>query len=144
MFAMVDAKIMYVQNMEVYVGTQPKGRYSVPNDACNIVLRLVSPISGTGRNVTCDNWFTSFPLITRLLSEHNLTYVGTVRKNKRELPSEFVNTKSRPDLSSIFGYQETTTILSYVPRKGRNVIIASSMHHDGTIDPDTGDKISQR
>ncbi|PSN42458.1 hypothetical protein C0J52_18913, partial [Blattella germanica] len=68
------------------------------------------------------------------------TCVGTVRKNKRELPKEFVETKRRPVGSSIFGFQEDTTIVSFVPKKGKNVILASSMHHDDTIDSSTGDK----
>ncbi|KAB0805400.1 hypothetical protein PPYR_02396 [Photinus pyralis] len=139
-FALVDAKTMYTQNLEVYVGKQPDGPYCFPNDAKSIVERIVAPISGTGRNVTCDNWFTSFPLILKLKTDHKLTLVGTVRKNKKELPAEFVNTKARPLQSTMFGFQEETTILSYVPKKGKNVILASSMHHDDKIDMSTGEK----
>lgn len=49
------AKTIYTQNLEVYVGKQPNGPYCVENDASSIVDRLVTPISGTGRNVTCIN-----------------------------------------------------------------------------------------
>ncbi|KAJ3646387.1 hypothetical protein Zmor_005897 [Zophobas morio] len=139
-FALVDAKTKYTLTLEPYVGLQPEGLYRKNNDPASIVLRLIAPISGSGRNVTCDNWFTSFNLIATLREKHNLTYVGTVRKNKKELPLEFVNTKTRPVASSMFGFQEGTTIVSYIPKKYKNVILASSMHHDDTIDPATGEK----
>lgn len=139
-FALVDAKTKYTVNLEPYVGLQPEGPYRVKNDPANVVLRLIEPISGTGRNITCDNWFTSFDLIKNLLENHRITYVGTVRKNKRELPPEFVNTKPRPVNSSMFGFQENITIVSYVPKKYKNVILASSMHHSSDIDESTAEK----
>lgn len=139
-FALVDAKTKYTVNLEPYVGLQPEGSYRVKNDPASVVLRLIEPISGTGRNITCDNWFTSFDLIKNLLENHRLTYVGTVRKNKRELPPEFVNTKPRPVNSSMFGFQENITIVSYVPKKYKNVILASSMHHSSEIDESTAEK----
>uniref|UniRef100_A0A1B6E438 PiggyBac transposable element-derived protein domain-containing protein n=1 Tax=Clastoptera arizonana TaxID=38151 RepID=A0A1B6E438_9HEMI len=138
-FALVDARTHYMLNWEPYLGIQPDGPYKQDNSQVSLVLRLISPISGTGRNVTTDNFFTSFPLIDRMLHEHRLTIVGTVRKNKRELPPEFVNTKQRPVGSSLFGFQENVTIVSYVPKKGKNVLLASSMHYDDTIDETTGD-----
>lgn len=139
-FALVDAKTRYTLNLELYLGQQPEGPYRVSNAPSSVVTRLIGPISGTGRNITCDNWFTSFELIQNLFTNHKLTYVGTVRKNKRQLPPEFINTKSRCINSSIFGYQENTTIVSYVPKKGKNVILASSLHHDDQIDESTGEQ----
>ena len=139
-FALVDAKTRYTLNLEPYVGKQPEGPFRVENDASSIVLRLIEPISGTSRNITCDNWFTSFPLLNKLLQDHRTTCVGTVKKNKTALPLEFKNTKDRPEYSSVFGYQKNTTIVSYVPKKRKNVILASTMHHDDTINLSTGDK----
>lgn len=79
------------------------------NYALSIVERLVSPISGSSRNITADNWFTSISLVKKLLPNYKLTCVGTIRKNKRELPKEFTETKQRPITSSIFGYKENMT-----------------------------------
>nr|CAH7758961.1 unnamed protein product [Callosobruchus chinensis] len=92
MFALVDSKMYYTCNLEVYVGQQPEGEFRQSNDPKSVVLRLIMPITKTGRNITVDNWFTSYELINELLESHNLTFVGTIRKNKRQLPSEFVNT----------------------------------------------------
>ena len=136
-FALVDSVTFYASNLEVYVGQQPPGPYKCDNDPRSIVLRLIQPISGTKRNLTCDNWFTSFKLINELVNEYKITYVGTIKKNKRELPLEFVNTRARPVYSSVFGFQEKVTIVSYIPKKYKNVILASSLHHDDRIDPST-------
>ncbi|CAH1997131.1 unnamed protein product [Acanthoscelides obtectus] len=76
-FALVDASTSYCANLEVYVGTQPDGPFKTNNDPVSIVLRLIEPVSGTNRNLTCDNWFTSVPLVEKLLKEHRLTFVGT-------------------------------------------------------------------
>nr|CAH7712308.1 unnamed protein product [Callosobruchus chinensis] len=87
-----------------------------------------------------DNWFTSFSVIEDLFTDYRLTVVGTVKKNKRELPTELTEIKGRPVYSSIFAYQQNMTLVSYVPRKRKNVLAVSSMHYDGRIDQDTGDK----
>lgn len=79
-FALVDASTSYCANLEVYVGQQPEGPYKLKNDPFSIVLRLVEPISGLNRNLTCDNWFTSIPLINALLQQHKITFVGTIKK----------------------------------------------------------------
>ncbi|VEN52714.1 unnamed protein product [Callosobruchus maculatus] len=105
-FALVDSKMYYTCNLEVYVGQQPEGEFRQSNDPKSVVLRLIMPITKTGRNITVDNWFTSYELINELLKKHNLTLVGTMRKNKRQLPVEFVNTKQRPVNSSMFAFEK--------------------------------------
>jgi len=82
-FALVDPKTVYTLNLETYLGTQPDEPYKISNASQDVVLRLVEPIVGTNRNIPVDNWFTSIPLITSL-KEKKLTYIGTIRKNKRD------------------------------------------------------------
>ncbi|KAH9642691.1 hypothetical protein HF086_014388 [Spodoptera exigua] len=96
--ALVDAKSFYIFNLEIYAGKQPEGPFFVSNKPFDVVNRLVLPISKTGHNVTFDNWFTSYELL--LLNEHKLTSVGTVRKNKRQLPRSFINTRGAAIFSS--------------------------------------------
>ncbi|GIY52569.1 piggyBac transposable element-derived protein 4 [Caerostris darwini] len=133
-FALVDAKTRYTLNLEVYKANQPNGPSYATDGKLSIITNLIEPISGTGRNITCDNWFTSISLIKTLLRDHGLTCVGSIRKYKGELPLELINTKSRPSTSSVFGFQKDMTIVSYVPKTGKNVIVASSFHHDNTVD----------
>lgn len=137
-FTLTDAKMFYVKAMEIYVGNQPENSlYQRSNKPFDVVMRLVKSILGSGRNITADNWFTSIPLVTELLTK-NLTYVGTVKKDKRELPPDMVY-KKRDPYTSIFGFQEDMTIVSYAPANNRCVVLVSSMHHDASIDPDSGD-----
>lgn len=116
-FALVDAKTYYCLNMEVYVGTQPEGPFQLSNKPEDLVLRLIAPIAGTNRNVTFDNWFTSYSLMKNLLTNCKLTSVGTVRKNKREIPQCFLDVRRRNPRSSVFAFQEDITAVSYVPKK---------------------------
>lgn len=138
--ALVDAKMFYTANLEIYVGVQPDGPYAVDNSAISVVKRLCTILSGSGRNITGDNWFTSQALVIDLLINHRLTYVGTVRKNKPQLPPSLVSVRNREVYSSKFVYQENLTFVSYIPKKGKNVLLFSSMHHDAAIDPETGEK----
>lgn len=69
--------------MEVYVGTQPDGPFKFENQPSSIVKRMITSISKTVRNITMNNWYTSIPLVNELLENHNLTTVGTLRKNKK-------------------------------------------------------------
>lgn len=141
-FSLADACSYYTLNMEIYVGKQPDGPFVVDNSAFEVVQRLVLPIENSGRNVTIDNWFTSVPLMKSLLSR-NITIVGTIRKNKKEIPPEFIVAKNRDTNTSLFGFSNEATLVSYVPKKGKVVTLLSSMHvgkNADSIDVSTGDK----
>lgn len=138
-FALVDAKMYYTYNMEIYAGKQPEGPFCISNKASDVVYRMVEPLSGSGRNITADNWFTDIDLVDNL-KKKKLSYVGTVRKNKKQLPSEFVATKRREQFTSLFGFSDGKTLVSYVPRPNKNVILISTLHNDNTIDPESEEK----
>lgn len=144
-FALVDARSFYTYNLETYVGTQPHPSFTVSNTPHDLVLRLVEPIKKTGRNITADNWFTSMPLIKEL-AKLDLSYVGTVKKNKREIPPEFQPLKNRQHTSSLFGFHQTeenlnVTMVSYIPEKKKKgkkkaVVLMSTLHDDDAVDPE--------
>jgi len=138
MFALCDNGTYYTSNLEIYAGKQPDGPFSIDNSASEVVKRLVSPISKTGRNITADNWFASVSLAEELLKNHNLTLVATIKKNKREIPKEFLVTKNRELCSSYFGFQNNMSIVSYMPKKNKIVLVLSTMHSSKTIDESSG------
>nr|XP_022900753.1 piggyBac transposable element-derived protein 4-like [Onthophagus taurus] len=138
-FALVDSKLFYTYNMEIYAGQQPDGPYKLSNKPVDVVKRLVVPIHNSGRNVTIDNWFTSYDLVD-YLTQKRLSIVGTLKKNKPQIPFEFKKIKDRAVASSIFGFQKDCTLVSYVPKQNKNVILLSSMHFGNTIDKNTGKK----
>ncbi|XP_046663091.1 piggyBac transposable element-derived protein 1-like [Homalodisca vitripennis] len=133
-YALVCAKTFYTANLEVYAARQPPGPYQIDNSARSVVQRMIEPISGSGRNVTMDNWFSSVPLCFDLMNDHRLTMVGTLRKNKREIPSAFLETKHRPVNSSMFAFKDKCTMVSFVSNKKKHVVLVSTLHNDDTVD----------
>ncbi|UYV77142.1 hypothetical protein LAZ67_14003430 [Cordylochernes scorpioides] len=139
LFALVDSKMFYTCNLEIYSGKNPEGPYNVSNSPSDVVERLCEPIKGTGRNVTMDNWFTSYSLALKLLQQIRLTIVGTLKRNKKEIPSEFVISRGRNVHTSVFGFQSEMTLLSYKPKENKVVLMLSTLHHDANIDDSTGE-----
>ena len=83
LFAMVDARMFYTSKLEVYVGTQPNGTFSVDNSPGSVVKRMVQPILNTGRNITIDNWFSSVGLVNELnCSKRFQSYCGCNSKEE--------------------------------------------------------------
>ncbi|XP_071053651.1 piggyBac transposable element-derived protein 4-like [Onthophagus taurus] len=135
-FTMCDAKSFYTSNFEVYCGQQPNGIYKVSNSPIDIVKRLITPIENSGRNQTTDNWYSSLTLAKYLL-EKKITFIETLRKNKREIPPEFLPNKNRQPQSSLFGFQQDTALVSYVPRKNKAVILLSTMYDLPEVDEES-------
>ncbi|KAB0804107.1 hypothetical protein PPYR_01077 [Photinus pyralis] len=130
-----DAKTHYLLNAFVYTGksqnVHPNPRkLSVPTLS---VLSLIDPVKNTNRNITADNWFTSIELVEEL-RKNQLTYVGTVRKNKKEIPQYIVPNKRTEPGTSMFVFTSTITLVSYVPKPNKYVLLLSSMHHDNKVD----------
>lgn len=94
---------------------------------------VTAPIHGTNRSVTCDNWFTTVPLLTRMLDEpFKMFLTGTIRKNKREIPLEMkVASKNPPETK--FCHSKNITLLSHTPKKNKIVLLASTYLHTREI-----------
>jgi hypothetical protein len=132
----VDANSYYVFDAVPYTG-RPPGQDRQRNIGANIVLQLTKPLFGSGRNVTMDNFFTSIPLAKELGTE-NITLIGTLRKNKPEIPVEFLSNKNRPVGSTMFAFNDNLTLVSYVPKINKAVLLLSSKHHDLKVDTENG------
>lgn len=89
-----------------------------------------------GHNVIWDNFFTSYILSQQLL-RRTLTIVAAVRKNKPELPHALLATRGRETLSSQFAFTPTTTVVSYTPKKNKNMVLMSTLHKT-TVVVETG------
>lgn len=136
---LTDAKSGYLYNAYIYSGKGSDGEglnenekiFSKPTQS---VLRLTNPIAGSRRNVTADNWFSSVEVVNELRKK-GITYLGTVKKNKREIPPQFLPNRNREVNSYLHGFNEDKmTLLSYVTRKSKCVILLSSMHHSPAFD----------
>ncbi|XP_060786554.1 piggyBac transposable element-derived protein 3-like [Neoarius graeffei] len=128
-WAACDARTSYALNMQVYTG-KPVGGAPEKNQGARVVPDMAQGLRG--HNITCDNFFTSYALGQELL-KRKITMVGTVRKNRTELPPELLVTKDRAPQSSAFAFTDTTTVVSYCPKKGKNVVLMSTLHRDAEI-----------
>ena len=132
-WVLVDTETKYCYNAQVYIGKT--GNQREFNQGTRVVLELCEPLFESGRNVIGDNFFSSLHLV-RCLEMHKLTYLGTIRKNKPEMPCEFMPSRTRAVESSIFGFHKQVTMVSYVPKKNRVVNLISTMHNTAEISDD--------
>lgn len=129
-----DSKTFYMLNAIPYVGkVTVENNEPVPT---YYVRKLTEPIHGTHRNVTMDNWFTSIPLSEQMLQQYELTILGTLRKNKREIPPSFLAKKETG--TSLFAFDHNKTLVSFTPKENKIVLLLSTLHPDSSIHPDTG------
>lgn len=132
--SLCDAKTYYFYAGIPYLGKETRDKcVSIPT---YYVMKLCEPVYGTNRNITMDNWFASCEVADKL-ADKKLTMVGTLRKNKPEIPESLLLSKNRPVSSSVFIYRREKMLESYIPKKNRNVILLSTMHEIGEIDETT-------
>jgi len=132
LFLICDSESKYMLNAMPYLG---KGD-ATPRDGVNLghyyTRELTRPYHGTNRNVTTDNWFTSVPLTSDLLTNCGMTLVGTLRATKKEIPAEMKKKETRAYGSSAFLYTKEMTMVSYVAKTSRTkkkmVLLLSSQH----------------
>ncbi|XP_052745784.1 piggyBac transposable element-derived protein 4-like [Bicyclus anynana] len=132
-----DVNSKYVINAIPYLGKgtdtqkQPLATFFIKN--------ITTPLHGTNRNITMDNWFTSVSLADELLqSPYNLTLVGTLRSNKREIPGKLKNSRSRAIGTSMFCYDGDKTLVSYKAKSNKVVFVLSTIHDQPNIEVTTG------
>lgn len=56
-----------------------------------VTTHLIVDYKHTNMNITGDNWFSSVPLVEDLLQNYGLTYVGTLRDKKTQVPALMTN-----------------------------------------------------
>ena len=136
-FSLADAGTAYFYNGIPYLGAamRQQGALQIPTQQ---VLQVVQPIINSHRTITVDNYFTSMELADELL-ERNLTIVGTMRRNKRELPQNMLYARRIDVQKTKFLYQRDKILVSYVPKPRKLVLLLSTaFQNEGQIDEDTG------
>ena len=132
LICLTDAHNSYLLNAYIYVGKDSDGKCLTKEEQkllkpTQAVIHVAQPIINTNRNVTADNWFSSIELVQEL-HKRKLTYVGTLKKNKKEIPPEFFPNRKKEAGSCMYGYTKNMTLLSFIPKKYKAVILISSMH----------------
>ena len=89
-FWFADAETMYTLTAKPYLGKIARSPHI--NLGRNTALELVQPFFGSGRNLTCDNFFTDMEL-TNQLTGAKMTVVVKLRRNKTFIPPDFQDPK---------------------------------------------------
>ncbi|XP_049927217.1 piggyBac transposable element-derived protein 4-like [Epinephelus moara] len=124
MWVTCDVQTSYAWRVSVYTGREA-GAPAERNQGRRVVLEMTEGLRGV--TVTCDNFFSSFGLAEELL-RRKIAMVGTMRKSRPELPPELLRVRRREVLSSIFAFTQTHTLVSYIPKRGKNVVLLSTKH----------------
>lgn len=135
-WSLVDVASSYLIDTLIYLGKSNEKSSRTAKVGETIVKNLLEPFYFSGRMVTADNFFSTVPLAEFLFTK-TISYTGTLKSNKREIPREFLANNERKLETSIFGFNKSLTLVSYVPKKNKSVILLSTAHHDVSIDTET-------
>lgn len=88
-----------------------------------------------GRTVVCDNFFTCRKLAHDLKSERRMGIVGTVRKNRTEIPPVLLNTrKPLYHTEAVYDHELRICMISYMAKRRKPVVLLSTVHSSVRID----------
>ncbi|KAJ8895606.1 hypothetical protein PR048_000942 [Dryococelus australis] len=88
----------------------------------------LTPEEQNNQNITCNNWCTSIELADEL-RKRGLTWVGTIKKNRKEIPNEFLQSSKRNHwIKFVWFHQQYNTNLPCA-KKQKTVLLNSTMHH---------------
>ena len=124
-WVLADSTTRYCWNLQAYTGKV--GKKAEANQGQRVVLELIEGLP-PGIGVVTDNYFTSLSLAKKLLAK-KMTLLGTLRKNRVEVPKEVLANKFRSVYSSIFLEVDSISLVSYVPKKNKCVLLLSTEHN---------------
>ena len=130
-FLLTDPQTNFTHNISVYLGKNKDSRNN-KNIGERVVLDLCSYLKGSGRNIVCDNFFTSIPLGNQLL-DLGLTLLGTLRHNKRDIPPILKPNKAKEVYSSLFVFHSKKMMVSYTPKKNKSVILLATSSNNTNL-----------
>lgn len=122
-----DVNSKYIINGFPYLGKDERRERSIPLGEF-VVLKLMEPFTGCGRNGTTDNFFASVSLAKKILAKKT-SIVRTIRGNKRELPKLAKERKDKMTRFSSKLYKSSQiTLTVYKSKPAKKLIVISSKH----------------
>lgn len=114
-WALCDCTTSFVWKTDVYTGRAPNTKAET-NQGKRVVLQLTEGLKG--HQVIADNFFSNYDLVVEL-SKRQLSFLGTVRKNKTFIPPKLLDVKKKPVHHSefVFDNQNKISMVSYIPKK---------------------------
>ncbi|CAK9820042.1 PiggyBac transposable element-derived protein 4 [Anthophora quadrimaculata] len=113
----------YCSRFKIYTGQDKIEGTDIPVSQ-SIVMELAEPILGEGYTLFLDNWYSS-PELFKILNRNNTNVIGTVRKNRKNMPKKLTSYKlKRGDVTTL----SCKGILCLRWRDKKDVYIMSSKH----------------
>lgn len=135
-WTLVDSTSHYMWNAQPYLGKvagEPKAMKLAPLGE-RVVMDLTEGLHGAGRTITVDNFFTSYSLAQELYDRGSYL-VGTIKKNKPEIPKNFVAEKTSEKHSKfIFSATTPHTLVKYQPKRNKSVFLLSTKHKEAKVE----------
>ena len=122
---LADAQNHYCYNAMPYLG-KDRDKLAV-NLGAMVVKKLVEPLHNSGRNITCDRYFTGVEII-ETLNTNNLTVRGTNMPNQKHLPVELTKKAGHLVGSTLFAFKDYLTMCLCVPKRNKHVLLLSTAH----------------
>lgn len=111
----------YTYKISIYAGKNDEENTS----PTNVVMSLCSDLLNKGHTLYTDNWYTNVDL-ARILMENETHLVGTIRKNRKQLPKGVVSAKLK---RGQFSAAESTDGITFMKWKDkRDVYVLSTKH----------------
>ncbi|XP_068129769.1 piggyBac transposable element-derived protein 4-like [Hyperolius riggenbachi] len=129
-FMLCEAKTGYIWNSVIYTGKGTKfaPQYREFGCATSSVLTLIEPLLDQGYCLTTDNFYSSPELFEHLI-QHKTDAYGTVRANRRNMPSAFTARKLKK--GEVVAWQKGK-MMALRWRDKRDVCILSTVHNSET------------
>ena len=132
-WVLVEVESKYVVAITPYLGKDPSGVVA-KNLSTTVVLDLIEKAClVSGYNITGDTYFSSMLLISKL-KEKSISYVGTMRNDRRDICPQMTRKKSLNE--SAYFYSAGVTALSMQCKPNKSVVLFSSMHAGPGTDRD--------
>ena len=120
----------YQLTADIYLGRLEETQRETGQGA-RVVKQLESPFRHSGRNVVAGYVFhLSILQISYLhINRHN---VGTFRCNRPYVPEAVKARRGLQELSSLLGFHDQPTLISFHPKPDKAVLVISTLHHNAT------------
>jgi hypothetical protein len=129
----VDVSSKYLVNGAPYLG-KDEARPPGLRLSDSVVMNLMDPYMGKGRNVTTDNFFTSLKL-AKDLKLKKTSIVGTVNRVRRELPTSVLDVQCALHSTRLHSHSHIS-LTTYRCKPKKNVVLMSTLHPTVSIGND--------
>ncbi|KAM5158092.1 piggyBac transposable element-derived protein 4 [Mantella aurantiaca] len=130
-YMLCESSTGYIWNSVIYTGkgTKSNPKYSGYGLTTSSVLTLIEPLLNQGYCVTTDNFYTS-PELYELLLKNKTDAYGTVRANRRDMPSMFAKKKLKT--GEMVAWQKGK-MMALRWRDKKDVCLMSTVHNTSTV-----------